>query len=439
MYIERSIDLYLKEWTESKKFKPLLLRGIRQCGKTSAVRNLANSFNHYVEINLEREPDLCSIFEGDLNIQKIISYLEIHTSTTISDEDTLIFIDEIQNCPRAITALRYFYEDRPNLHVIAAGSLLEFVLDGENQKVDFPVGRVRSIFMYPFSFNEFLCGIGQSKLSSYLNTLDTQKDQNLFHDKLIDIYKTYLIVGGMPEAVSTFVETNSILECQQIHRDILDNFIDDFNKYDSKVSADMIRKVFDYAMHNICNQTKASSAIKDVSAYYFDECINLLNRAGLVYPIKATSCETIPLGACEKDTNKKLIVFDTGTYLTECGLNIESILSADVFDNLNKGDVVEMATGLELIKSQSPYKKPQLHYWYRSGANAEIDYVIVKENEILPIEVKSSNKGSMQSLHSFLNTHPNIPYGYRVSLENFNTYENIKVFPVYAINKLINF
>ncbi len=437
MYIERKIDNYLKEWKESKKFKPLLLRGIRQCGKTSAVRNLSKSFAHYVEINLEREPDLCKVFEGELNIQKIITYLEIHTSTNINDEDTLIFIDEIQNCPRAITALRYFYEDRPNLHVIAAGSLLEFVLDGANQKVDFPVGRIRSIFMFPFSFNEFLCGTNHIQLSSYLNSLDISNDSNLFHDKLIECYKTYLIVGGMPEAVSTYVETQSILECQQIHRDILDNFIDDFNKYDSKVSADIIRKVFDYAMHNVCNQTKSSSAIRDVSAYYFDECISLLNRAGLVYPVKASSCETIPLGACEKDANKKLIVFDTGVYLTACGLNVESILTADIFDDLNKGDVVEMATGLELIKAQTPYMKPQLHYWYKSGANAEIDYVIVKENKILPIEVKASNKGSMQSLHSFLNSHPDIPYGYRVSLENFSTYDKIKVYPVYAISKLL--
>ena len=437
MYVKRSIDNYLKDWKESKKIKPLILRGVRQCGKTSAVRNLAKGFKNYVEINLEKESSLCQIFNGDLDIKKIINRLEIHTSTYITDEDTLLFIDEIQNCPRAITALRYFYEERPNLHVIAAGSLLEFTLDGDNKKIDFPVGRVRSIFMFPLSFNEFLCSIGQEQLSTYLDTLDIKNDQNIFHNKLIDFYKTYLIVGGMPEAVLTYIETGSILKCQQIHRDIIDNFVDDFNKYNTKIDTAIIRKVFDYSLHNVCKQTKASSAISNLSGYYFDECISLLNKAGLVYPIKASSCETIPLGASEKDTNKKLLVFDTGVYLTVCGLNIDSLLCAEVFNDLNKGDVVEMAVGLELIKAQSPYNKPQLHYWYKVNSSAKIDYVIEKENKLLPIEVKASYSGSMQSLHSFLDSHINVPNGYRLSLENFNSYGKIIVYPVYAAYKLI--
>ena len=437
MYLERSVDRALLEWRNAERFKPLLLRGIRQCGKTSAVRRLAESFDGYIELNFERRPGLKKLFEGDIDVAEILKMLELQFGKRIQEGKTLLFMDEIQECPRAITALRYFYEEIPGLHVIAAGSLLEFVLNGkEKKRVDFPVGRVRSIYMYPFSFREFLTGIGEGNLADYLQALDPRQEECLVHEKLLEAYKTFLIVGGMPEAVSEYVSTGSLLACQQIHRDIVLNFLDDFNKYGSAVPAEMIRKVFSYAMHNVCSQTKASSAIAGVSAYYFDECVQLLRCAGLVYPVKASDCMNISLGASEKETNKKLLVFDTGVYLTERGLNVGDLLAADVFQDMNRGSVVEMETGLELIKSQSHYENAELHYWYKSGANAEIDYAIVRNGAIIPIEVKASSKGSMQSMHAFLKSHERSPYGIRVSLENFAEYENIRVFPVYAVNKI---
>ena len=204
-----------------------------------------------------------------------------------------------------------------------------------------------------------------------------------------------------------------------MHRDIILNFRDDFDKYDRNVPADVIHRVFSYAVHNVCAQTKASSAIKGVSAYYFDTCIKLLWRAGLVYPVKACSGDTIPLGASEKEVNKKLLLFDTGVYLTECGLDTGELLATEVFDEMNKGSVVELQTGLEMIKSMDAYAEPSLFYWYRTGANAEVDYVIVQHGAVVPVEVKASGKGRMQSLRSFLRSHPNASYGIRVSLENF--------------------
>lgn len=439
MYIGRDIDRVLLEWKTGKNRKPLLLRGIRQCGKTSAVRELSKSFDNYIEVNLEKQSAVCRIFDGDFDVKKIVQRIELMFSKRVVPGKTLLFIDEIQECPRAITALRYFYEDMRELHVIAAGSLLEFVLGGTKNKqaVDFPVGRVRSIFMYPFSFMEFLRGIGNELLYDYLLELKPEEEGNAAHGQLLDLYKTFLVVGGMPEAVSTYVSSGSILECQQIHRDILLNFMDDFGKYGTTISADIIRKVFSFALHNVCNQTKASSAIDGVSAYYFDECINLLRRAGLVYPVKASPCKTLPLGASEKETNKKLLVFDTGVYLTECGLDVGQVLAADLFDDMNKGDVVEMQTGLELLKYSSPYAEAAVYYWYRSGANAEIDYAVSQNGTVIPIEVKASKKGSMQSLHSFLSDHELAQYGVRVSLENFSKYENIHVYPVYAVYKIV--
>ena len=152
--------------------------------------------------------------------------------------------------------------------------------------------------------------------------------------------------------------------------------------------------------------------------------------------MKASTCNALPLGATEKEANKKLLVFDTGIYLTECGLDAAGILGAEVFQDMNKGDVVEMATGLEILKNVNSYSEAALFYWYRSGANAEIDYAITLKNEIIPCEVKSSGKGSMQSLHSFLGTHRS-PYGVRLSMEDFAEYENIHVYPVYAVSRLV--
>ena len=189
-------------------------------------------------------------------------------------------------------------------------------------------------------------------------------------------------------------------------------------------------------MNNVCSQTKATSAVSGVSAYYFDESIRLLRRAGLVYPVKASPCDSIPFGSSEKEASKKLIVFDTGVYLTECGLDASSILASDIFDKMNKGNVVEMQTWLELIKSSSPVKDVSLYYWYRSGANAETDYVISLGTNAGPIEVKASGKGSMQSMRSFLATHTNATYGIRVSLESFCRYDSILVYPVYAVCRI---
>lgn len=438
MYIQRDIDQVLSQWKDSPRRKPILLRGVRQCGKTQSIRHLGEQFQNYAEINLEKQPSLHAVFSGDINIKKIISILELETLQPIRPGETLLFIDEIQACPRAVTALRYFYEELPELHVIAAGSLLEIVLNNRKKSpIDFPVGRIRSIYMYPLSFREFLRGTGQTVLSDFLDAYDPVGGENIAHSRLLDAYKTFLIVGGMPEAAADYYEHGSFLSCQNIHRDILFNFRDDIGKYNTDIPADILRQVFDYSLHHVCTQVKASSAIQGVSAYYFEESVKLLRRAGLVYPVKASSCDVLPLGGSEKETNKKLLTFDTGIYLTACDLSAADILASDVFRRMNKGNVVEMQTGLEMVKNTDPFQEAAVYYWYRSGANAEVDYVLQIGNHIIPLEVKASGKGSMQSIHSFLAAHPEVPYGIRVSLENFSAYEKIRVFPVYAVRKIM--
>ncbi|MBR6028095.1 MAG: ATP-binding protein [Clostridia bacterium] len=438
MYIAREIDPLLQAWKAEPGRKPLLLRGVRQCGKTSCVRNLGASFDHYIEINLEKTPSLHRLFEGDLDVRRMVSLLEIETGQPVVPGRSLLFIDEIQACPRAILALRYLYEDLPELHVIAAGSLLEFVLKNprQKQKIDFPVGRTRSLYLYPFSFREFLRGTGQERLCEYLDQLHPETEPNVLHEKLLEQYQAFLLVGGMPEAIVKYRQTGSFLACQAVHRDIILNFRDDFGKYDDHIPGDMIRKVFDYAIRHVCSQTKSLSAIPGLSAYYFSECVSLLQKAGLVFPVRASSCDTLPLGTGGKEANQKLLFFDTGVYLTECGLDTAGLLAAEAFDEMNKGSVVEMQTGLELIKSANPYGEASLFYWYRSGANAEVDYVIEKDSAPVPVEVKASGKGSMQSMTAFLERFPDTPYGIRVSLEDFSSCDRIRVCPVYAVSRL---
>ena len=437
MYYERNIDSELQKWKEEATRKPLLLRGVRQCGKTAAVRHLGETFPRFIEINLEKQPRLHRLFEGDINTDSILARFEVESGVEVKEGETLLFLDEIQECPRAITALRYFYEEHPGLHIIGAGLLLEFVLGGKKKPIpyQFPVGRVRSIYMYPFSFEEYLTAIGKPILRKVMNTPDSLRSDNMAHDRLLEHYKEFLIVGGMPEAVSSFAQSHSFLECQRVQRDIILNYKEDFDKYDDHVPAENLRMVFEYVLHNACSQVRVSNAIKGMSAFLFKKAVALLRKAGLVYPVSASSCDTLPLGSGEKEANLKLIPFDTGVFLTELGLDVGEILGATVFDNLNKGNLAEISTGLEWIKSSDPYEDAKLFYWYRSGANAEVDYVIQRGNTIIPIEVKGASKGGMKSIRSFL-AWKESPYGIRVSMEDFSSYKQIHVIPLYAVSAI---
>lgn len=435
MYIDRDIDKTFLEWKHETSRKPLLVRGVRQCGKTSSVRNLAKTFKYYVEINLDKNISLHRLFENDINVDTIISQLELFSQTRIQDGQTLLFIDEIQKCPRAITALRYFQEERADLHVIAAGSLLEFFIGGE-ENIEFPVGRVTNIFMYPLSFVEYLTAKGLGNLRERLES-DIASVGEIGHGMLIDLYKEFLIVGGMPEAVNMYLNSGSFLDCQKVHRSIMTSFRDDFSKYSKKVSAEVLNSVFDFYLHNICNQITTANAVPELSYYKFQIAANLLHKAGIAFPVHASDCQSLPLGSGEKRAQMKVILFDTGVYLTLLGLDTADIIASSTFERINKGTVVEMMTGLELLKSQNRYSEASLFYWYRTGANAEIDYVIQKGEQIVPVEAKSNTTGKMQSMRSYLNTHPNAPYGIRVSLEEYSLKDKIHIYPVYASGQIL--
>ena len=241
MYYKRIIDKHLSEWASRDTRKPILLRGARQVGKSSAVRHLGKQFKNYLEINFEMEPQYKAIFMPDLNVNRIVMQISAISGSRIEEGETLLFMDEIQECPEAIMSLRFFKENMPGLHVIAAGSLLEFALA---ELPTFGVGRIHSMFMYPMTFDEFLLANKEDILLEARNAASSQSPlPEPLHEKLVRLLRTYMLVGGMPECVAKWVETHDYLLCQEVQNDILVSYEDDFPKYKKKADVNLLRNI----------------------------------------------------------------------------------------------------------------------------------------------------------------------------------------------------
>ena len=434
-YLKRKIDSELLRWKNMEHRKVVLLRGARQVGKSSAVRELGKSFDHFVEINLEKQPQLKAIFEPDRLVERIIKELSFELKTPIIPNKTLLFIDEIQECIPAISALRYFYEDKPELHVIAAGSLFEFALE---KLPSFGVGRIRSLFMYPFSYDEFIRAMGYTMLADELKTCSPEKPlSETLHDKCKRLLIEFMLIGGMPEVVAKYVESGSLLECQEILEDITQTFYSDFAKYKHRANVSLLREVFGAVIEQTGGKFTYSKASNTSNHLQIKESVELLEMAGLIYPVTHTSANGLPLSAEQNIKYRKYLIFDTGIYQRFLKLNLGGLFNAENIEQINKGAFAELLAGLEIMKA-SPVNFPlTLHYWQRekTGSNAEVDYVVQQGQNIVPVEVKANTKGSMQSMFQFL-TEKGYPYGIRTSMENFGVYQNIKVFPLYALSQL---
>jgi predicted AAA+ superfamily ATPase len=434
-YILRGIDKVLEAWKNEFSRKPLLLRGPRQVGKSSAVRHLSLSFEYFIEIDFEAQRDMHALFKSSLNPADICEQLSLLYSIPIFDGKTLLFFDEIQSCLSAMSSLRYFYEKRPNLHIIAAGSLLEFALQ---ELPSFGVGRIRSLFVHPFSFNEFLLACNQNLLTvSIKDASDTNPVPDLIHKKIIAQYKRFLAIGGMPEVVANYVVSGDMLSCMNIIDDLVISFQDDFAKYKRLMPATRIREAFDAAVLQMGGKFVYAKAALTSDPKQIKAAIELLILAGLIIPVTHTSSNGIPLGAEVDPKKRKMLIFDTGVFQRLLGLNIGELMISESFEVVNKGALAELSVGLELTKISDHYRNEQLYYWQHESVsgNAEIDYVFQKEDKIIPIEVKSGLRGSMQSLHLFMKD-KKIEEGIRFSLENFGKYKNIRTIPIYAVSVL---
>jgi predicted AAA+ superfamily ATPase len=431
-YIPRKIDEELQIWRNQPDRKLLMLRGARQVGKSSAVRHLAKSFDHFIEVNFDENPSYTALFEQSLSPREVCEQLSLLTQTPIVEGKTLVFFDEIQSCIPAISSLRYFYEKMPALHVIAAGSLLEFAL---SEVPSYGVGRVRSLFLYPFSFQEFLLANGESGLISYVTESGFAKAlPELIHEKLISYLKKFLVIGGMPEAVSSYVRNGNMLEVQRILDDLVISIEADFAKFRNRVPAIRIREVFNSVVQQVGNKFTYTFGNSFLSILQVKQALDLLTLAGLIYPVTHSSCNGLPLGAEINVKKRKFLLFDTGIFQRILGLNIAELLLENDFSVINKGNMAELYVGLEWIKNTSCYENWDLHYWQRESKNAqsEVDYVVQNKGQILPIEVKLGTKGAMQSMYLFLQE-KNLNKGIRTSLENFGQIPEVQIIPLYAI------
>lgn len=435
-YAPRTIDTALLAWKNEVVRQPLLLRGARQVGKSSSIRHLGKQFESVVEINFERNPEYRKAFADTRDPKLLCSLIGAITRQPITPGKTLLFLDEIQAAPEALMALRFFCEELPDLHLVAAGSLLEFTLKGIPS---FGVGRIRSLFMFPFSFDEFLTVMGEQLiLEQKKKATHSAPLPDLIHQKLIRLLRTFLIIGGMPQVIMKFVKTGDIETSLSLMDSLIVSYMDDFAKYKQSVSPDQLKTVFDKVAQRAGQKFVYSHVSEKMSIGQVKTALDLLVMAGIILPVTHTAANGIPLGAEVNMKNRKYLMLDTGLMYRLANLRPEDLLLSDEITFINKGAIAETFVGLELLKNSTPSLRGALYYWHRESrsSNAEVDYVISCGGEIVPIEVKAGTKGSMQSLRLFMEEKKS-RRGIRVSLENFARYDNIDVCPLYAVSNLV--
>lgn len=453
MYIERYIDALLLEWKNSSSLKPLLLRGARQVGKSWAVKHLGESFTYYLEVNFEKRPDIKDVFERVHEVHDLANNLSLLYNVPVVAGQTLLFLDEVQDCPAAIKSLWAFKEDFPELHVVAAGSLLEFALQ---DLPSFGVGRIRSLFVYPFSFDEFLVAEGKSSWLEAKQQADNEKPLLMpLHNDIVQHYRTFLMVGGMPASVAAWVTTHDYRNCQTELDDIQLTYYDDFKKYAKKVDPTLLRNTLQSVILQIGNKFTYSKVDGSYRAEEVKKALKLLSDAGIVKRVSHTAANGLPLGAEVNEKFRKYIYLDSALLLRILDIDLggarqltDLIMAGTAEDLVNKGGLAEMVLGWELIKYNSPRSQHDLYYWENTadGTRSEVDYIIARDMKVLPIECKSGTSGKMKSLHLFMHN-KHLTDAIRCSLENFallescdkkadDTVRRIQILPLYAISNL---
>ncbi len=398
----RSAEKNLVKWLSAKRRKPLILRGARQVGKSTLIRMFARNAGIVLnEINLERHRGLDDLF-GSTKTDQILREFEGIVGRNIRQENSLLFLDEIQATPKALLALRYLHEDHPTLPVIAAGSLLEFTL--ADHSFSMPVGRIEYLHLHPASFREFLKAVDPN-LAEQLDkfSLETPLPDST-HQKLLDRQREYFFVGGMPEAVSVFKETQSLAEVSAVHRSIANTYQDDFSKYPQRHDKLLLEKIFAQIPRNLGRKVKYTNFDSDTRAAKIRASIEMLTKARVCHPVYHSHCNGVPLYADIKENTYKLLFMDIGLANHICGLDWLAVSSLTEQQLVNEGGMAEQFIGQHLVNLDDGLSSPRLCYWLREAktANAEVDYVISSGNWIIPIEVKAGKSGSLKSLHHFV-------------------------------------
>ena len=397
--MERYVYLHLKEWVNKTRRKPLLLRGARQVGKTWLVEKLAKEeFDNYLKIDFEEKPELITLFEGDINPQKISAELELIFNFDIKSGKTLLFFDEIQVCPRAIISLRYFYEQMPELHVIAAGSLLEFAFS----EISIPVGRIQMMEIHPMNFSEFLLALGYNKAAAICYDPITDVTQST-HQFLIEQLRLYWMVGGMPECIKVFRDSKSIKQATEVQDEIIETYQLDFVNYKPKTDFHCLKAVFFGIASNVGRQIKYTGLAKDYSIPTIKRAYESLVLARITRKVKAVSRPGVPMEVHASDKKFKNVFLDIGLMNRVMKVAYSETLSHSNLLAIYRGQMAEQFVGQELASGANT----QLYYWARDAknSNAEIDFLFQFENTFIPVEVKDGPSGKLRSLHMFRKTY----------------------------------
>ena len=392
----RIAQKYLYEWAQKEERKPLVLRGARQVGKTTLVKMFAADFDHYIYLNLEEKED-AELFAADSSFDDLLVGIFFKANIPIDSSRTLIFIDEIQNEPKAVQALRYFYEKRPDLYVIAADSLLESLM---GRHISFPVGRVEYMALHPCTFVEFLMAIGEDMLANQIEKIAVPQS---LHGYTLDLFKKYMIIGGLPEVVANYAQYRDMVRLNGVFNALLSGYRDDVEKYADKPKAqDSIRYILNYgwtsAGHRIQFAKFTNSSFKSADVSNAFRTLEKTLLLELVYPLTSTSFPILP----DLKKSPKLLWFDTGLVNYVTGMQ-EELLFTPNSDELWNGDIAEHIVAQELLGATTLFGEKRM-FWVRDARNsqAKVDFVIRHKSHLLPIEVKTGSNSKLRSLHQYM-------------------------------------
>lgn len=434
----RIIDNHLNNWKKSDDRKSLIIRGARQVGKTTAVRRFGESFENFVELDFEKMRQLHTIFEGNLDPQQIITDLQFLIKKPITPGKTLLFLDELQACPRALLSLRYFYELMPELHVIAAGSLLDFAIE----QVGMPVGRVQFLHMHPMTFKEFLYALDEKFLVDNIMQHDLTKQpySTIAHEKALRLFGEYIVIGGMPDAVANWRDKKNYTVCMNIHHDLITAYKQDFEKYAKKSQIKYLDLIFSKIPSQLGIQFHYKNMSSDFRKRELEPALLLLKKANVIAQIQKTSAQGFPLAAFANPEHFKINMVDVALAQTLLGLTSEQWIFDIENAFINKGMIAESFVGQELLAYANPRQESNLYYWQRDqrGSEAEIDYIIAQNSKIIPVEVKAGKGSTLKSMHLFLNENPQTPFGIRFSTQNYSVHEKIVSYPLYAVMRAVS-
>ena len=401
---------HLEAWAARRPHKPIVIRGARQVGKSTLVREFARAAGlTLVAVDFERNPELREAFTGR-DPARILALLKLLTGKTAAAGTHLLFLDEIQAAPEALAALRYFREEMPELHVLAAGSLLEFAL--AQTRFPMPVGRVEYMHLGPMHFEDFVIAMGEADLADFLRAfpLRSVKENALpaaLHRKCLDLLRRYWVVGGLPEAVAAFVHASSgggggFEPVSRVLQSVVATYRDDFGKYGR--SRDRIRMVFDRLPHLVARKFKYVEVSREHRASEIGAALDHLCMARVASKVFRTAANGVPLAAEINERFFKCLHVDVGLMCAALGLDVLDLERQGDPTLVNRGAVAEQFVGQHLLYSEAPYLTPALHYWARETRNAaaELDYVIAAGSRVVPVEVKAGATGSLRSLHQFI-------------------------------------